>query len=464
MKTIYRLLLGAVCIGAIAPAASAQQHTYSGYFLDGYTYRYQMNPAMDNEKNFVAMPGLGNLNIGFQGNLHLKNIFYNVDGRTSLFTNPNVSAAEVMKGIKDNNRLGTHNQINILSGGWKAWGGYNTVSLSAIANADVAVPGTFFELAKEGIENKTYDIRNLRGRASAYAQIALNHSRDIKQVPGLRVGAAVKFLIGVGGLDVQLDDANLSLGTDAWTATTRGNIYASIGGFQFDHKTYDPKGTSGMLPYEYVSGGKIDKFSLNGFGMAFDLGATYKWNDFRFSAAFLDLGFISWGKTQWASTNGTQTVNTDAYIFNADKDADNSFSNEMDNLKDNFSKLYQLQDMGHKSSRTNGLAATMNFGVDYEFPIYRKLHFGVLSSTRIYGPYSSSHVRFSANVAPVKCFSADINLGAGTFGADFGWMLNVHTTGFNFFLGMDHTLGKLAKQGIPLSSNASLNLGINFPF
>lgn len=32
------------------------------------------------------------------------------------------------------------------------------------------------------------------------------------------------------------------------------------------------------------------------------------------------------------------------------------------------------------------------------------------------------------------------------------------------FLGMDHTLGKLAKQGLPLSSNAAVNLGINFPF
>ena len=29
---------------------------------------------------------------------------------------------------------------------------------------------------------------------------------------------------------------------------------------------------------------------------------------------------------------------------------------------------------------------------------------------------------------------------------------------------MDNTLGKLARQGIPLNSNASVNLGINFPF
>ena len=29
---------------------------------------------------------------------------------------------------------------------------------------------------------------------------------------------------------------------------------------------------------------------------------------------------------------------------------------------------------------------------------------------------------------------------------------------------MDHTLGKLSKEGVPLSSNASVNFGINVPF
>ena len=208
----------------------------------------------------------------------------------------------------------------------------------------------------------------------------------------------------------------------------------------------------------------MDNFYITGFGLGFDLGATYKWNDFTFSAAALDLGFLRYGKTQWASTDGTQTIETDAYIFNVDKDADNSFKNEWKDMKDDLSRLYQLKNMGHKNSHTRGLAATLNFGVEYELPYYRKLHFGFLNSTRIYGPFTSTQFRLSATVAPVKCFSADVNMGLGTYGADFGWMLNVHTTGFNLFLGMDHTLGKLAKQGVPLSSNASLNFGINFPF
>lgn len=466
MKSVNKILIIAGLIAGTTLATDAQ-NTYSGYFLDNYTYRFQMNPAFgnDDKTGFVSMPGIGNINLAIRGNLHLTDIFYNVDGRTSLFTNPNVGVNEVMKKIGNRNKIGTNDKIDILSAGFKAFGGYNTVSISAVVNAEASIPGSFFSLAKEGITNKTYAIDDMFGYANAYAQIALNHSRDIKQVPGLRVGAAVKFLIGVGSIDFRFKEADLTLGTDSWIARTNADIYASITGFSFDQKKYYPKGNQGDLdPRDYVSGGKVDGFGLNGFGMGFDLGAEYKWTDFKFSAALLDLGFIAWGKTAWASTNGTQTINTDAYTFSTQDDSENSFKHQFDNIKDDASKLYQLKDNGYKNSYTRGLAATLNLGVDYEFPYYRKLHFGLLNSTRINGNYSWTQFRLSANVNPVKFFSADINLGVGTYGASFGWLINFHHTGINFFLGMDHTMGKVCKQFIPLSSNASFNMGLNFPF
>ena len=64
----------------------------------------------------------------------------------------------------------------------------------------------------------------------------------------------------------------------------------------------------------------------------------------------------------------------------------------------------------------------------------------------------------------MKWVSGGINMVAGTYGVGFGWLLNIHTTGFNLFVGMDHTIGRLSKQLIPLKSNADFNLGINFPF
>lgn len=457
MKSYIKKLM--ICAGLATCAAGASaQSTYSGYFLDNYDYRFQMNPAFGNNNGFVSFPALGNLNIHMRGNLHLNDVLYSLNGKTVLFTNPGISEKEALSKFSDKNRFGTNEKIDIMTVGFKGLGGYNTVSLSAVVNAEVSVPGSFFSLAKEGITNKTYDIENMFGNANAYAQLALNHSRDIKQVPGLRVGATLKVLIGAGDIDFKFNEAKLRLGEDKWIAQTNADIYASIGGFRYDMDRSKQTGK------DYVSGGNLDDYKPQGFGLGLDLGAEYKWNDFNFSAAVLDLGFINWGKTQWASTNGTREIDTDAYIFNADDNADNSFDNEFDRLKDNLALLYQLDNNGEISSRTKALAATVNLGVQYELPVYRKLHFGLLNSTRINGKYTWTQFRLSANVAPVKFFSADVNVMAGTYGVGFGWLLNIHPKGFNLFLGMDQTIGKLAKQGVPLNSNASFNFGINFPF
>lgn len=132
---------------AVATVATVSaQNTYSGYFLDNYTYRYEMNPAFGNSKNYIGMPGLGNVNVAMHGTLHLSDILYNVDGKTVLFTNPGVAAGPALDKFKDNNRLSTNNKFEILSGGFKAFGGYNTINISAVANVDMALPESFFPL------------------------------------------------------------------------------------------------------------------------------------------------------------------------------------------------------------------------------------------------------------------------------------------------------------------------------
>lgn len=434
------------------------QMTYSGYFLENYDYRFQMNPAFGNDKGFVSLPALGNLNMNVHGNLHVTDVVYSLNGKTVLFTNPGISDSEAMSKFGAKNRLGSGEKVDILSVGFKGIGGYNTVSLSAVANVDVSVPGSFFSLAKEGVTNSTYEVENMFGNVNGYVQLALNHSRDIRQVPGLRVGAALKVLVGAGSFDFRFNEAKLILGENEWIARSNAEVYASVGGFKYkmDHSNETGK--------DYVSGGEIDKFKPTGFGLGLDLGAEYKWNDFKFSAAVLDLGFMNWGKTQKASTNGTQEFTTDAFHFSADNDAENSFDNEWNRLTDDVARLYQMTEVEEISSYTRALSATLNFAAQYELPQYRRLHFGLLNSTKINGKYTWTQFRLSANVQPVNCFSADVNVVAGTYGIGFGWLLNFHATGFNLFMGMDQIFAKTAKQGIPLNSNAAVNFGINFPF
>lgn len=440
------------------PAILTAQNTYSGYFVDGYTYRFRMNPAFGNDSTkFVSIPGVANINVAARGNLHVRDVFYNVDGKTTTFLNPGVSVSELMNNLSDNNKVGADVNITVLAGGFKAWGGYNTVSINARANANLRAPKELFRLLKQGVENKTYDISNLGAHADAYVEMAFGHSREINK--HWRVGGALKFLLGGGNMDAKLNNAKLTLGEDNWTIQSNAELHSSVKGLYY--KTDLNKNTG----HEYVSGMDVDGIGLNGFGMALDLGAVYTLNqDWQFSAALLDFGFIHWNNDMLATTHGTKTFETDRYTFNVNDDATNSFDNEWDKIRDDISALYELDNAGDAGGRTKMIAATLNFGAQYTLPVYRKLNFGLVNTTRIQGDYTWTDFRLSANVAPVKMFSASANLALGTYGAGFGWLLNYHYTGFGIFMGMDHTLGKLSKDGIPLSSNASFNLGMNVLF
>lgn len=165
-----------------------------------------------------------------------------------------------------------------------------------------------------------------------------------------------------------------------------------------------------------------------------------------------------------ASTNGNSYFNTDTYLFSLDDKAYHNTDDEWDRFAEGLANLYELQDNGDQGRRNKMLAATLNFGAEYTLPTYQRLSFGLLNTTRLHGQYSWTDFRISANVEPVDVFSASLSFAAVTYGCSFGWMLNLHVTGFNFFLAMDHTLGSLSSEGIPLGSNATANSGINFLF
>ncbi len=451
-----------IAIAMIMGAASltmAAQNTQSGYFVEDYTYRFQMNPAYGNSKGFVSMPGLGNLNIGVSGNLNLSDVLYNLNGKTTTFMNPGISAQEAMSNFSDVNKLSSNIRIGILSVGFKGFGGYNTVSVNARTMVDAHLPKSLFSLLKEGVTNSTYSIEDTRVKARAFAEVALSHSHDINE--NLRIGATAKILLGAGDVEARLDNAKLVLGQDSWSIQSNADVHASLKGLKYDTDINKDSG------HRYVSDIDVDGAGLGGFGVAFDLGAVYKapfLDGLTLSASLLDLGFISWSNDMVASTQGVKTFDTDKYTFNVDNDAPNSFKNEWKDIKGALTSLYELDDLGDMGGRTTGVGATMNIGAEYAFPLYKKLTFGLLNTTRFQGDYSWTDFRLSANVAPVKCFDASVNVAAGTYGTSFGWLANLHVTGFNLFLGMDHTFAKMAKQGVPLSSNAQVNFGLNFPF
>lgn len=449
--------------GVLATAMSgAAQDTRAGYFLDDYTYRFLMNPALEPaHKTFVAFPGLGNVDVNMRGNLALTDVLYNVNGQTTTFMNPGVSASEVMGNLSDMNRVGVDTRVNILGFGFKMCGGVTTINISARASAHVRLPNSVFSFLKEGVSNRTYEIDGLKARAIGYAELSLGHSHAINSE--WRVGANLKFLAGVGSLSADLDRASLILDRDSWDIVTNATIHTSLKDMYYS-TSYNED-----THREYVDGLDGDFKPMNGFGMAMDLGVVYKPKalpDWEFSAALLDLGFMKWKNDLVASTNGDRQFRSSVYNFSADNDAPNSFEDEWDLMRDDLEELYQLDDMGDQGGRSQMLNATLNLGAKYTLPMYDRLSFGLLNTTRIAGAFSWTDFRLSANLQPVRNISLAVNGSVGTLGCSFGWIANLRIPGMGLqlFLAQDNAFFKVAKQGVPLHSNASVSLGLNFVY
>lgn len=447
--------------------AVTAQTMNSAYFTGDYKYRHDLNPAYGNEQNYISWPALGNLNVSTHGNFGYGDVVMNnpmfgkgSDKKMTTFLNPYISSSDALSGFsKGNNRISGNVDITILSAGFKAFGGYNTIELGARTSFGMSLPYELFEFAKN-TGNKSYDIGDVTANATAFAQLAFGHSHQIGDK--LRIGAKVKFLFGGARADLKMENLKADLtADDKWTVTGKATANVSMKGFTYlesEEEYNDPqRGT-----YRKVDDVDIDGAGLGGFGMAFDLGGIYKINrDWTVSAAVVDLGFINW------SNNMQATNRSQSFIFNGfhdtavKSDHTNSLDNQADKYGDQIADFANLSDEGDQGSRSTGFGATVNVGCEYTLPVYRKLTFGLLSSTRINGEHTWTEGRLSANVAPLKWLDGGINFAVNSYTASMGWVLNIHPKGQNFFIGMDHLLGKTSKEFIPLSSNASVCVGFN---
>lgn len=447
--------------------AVTAQTMNSAYFTGDYKYRHDLNPAYGNEQNYISWPALGNLNVSTHGNFGYGDVVMNnpmfgkgSDKKMTTFLNPYISSSDALSGFsKGNNRISGNVDITILSAGFKAFGGYNTIELGARTSFGMSLSYELFEFAKN-TGNKSYDIGDVTANATAFAQLAFGHSHQIGDK--LRIGAKVKFLFGGARADLKMENLKADLtADDKWTVTGKATANVSMKGFTYlesEEEYNDPqRGT-----YRKVDDVDIDGAGLGGFGMAFDLGGIYKINrDWTVSAAVVDLGFINW------SNNMQATNRSQSFIFNGfhdtavKSDHTNSLDNQADKYGDQIADFANLSDEGDQGSRSTGFGATVNVGCEYTLPVYRKLTFGLLSSTRINGDHTWTEGRLSANVAPLKWLDGGINFAVNSYTASMGWVLNIHPKGQNFFIGMDHLLGKTSKEFIPLSSNASVCVGFN---
>ena len=465
MKKSLRYMAAALTMAAAILPTSAQELRTS-YFMETSNYRHQMNPALL-DSPYVGLL-FSNINIGMTGNIGAKQFIFDTNGlpgytgnyRYTTFMDPNVDAKTFLNKLHDKNRFDLYLNYNLFSVGFKAWGGVNLLELNLRSNTNLTLPKGLFEFAKTAGEKEHYEFGGLGMRTQNYMELALGHSRDINDQ--WRVGGKLKFLIGAAYADFTADNVTLDMTEDAWRIQSNAQMKASLLKSDVIHEDPSKNSADGRPRVK-----ELDNFgfSLPGFGMALDLGVTYKpIENLTLSAAITDLGFISWKNTHHASSQGDYTFDGFNNIYiGSDKDQTEDIDDQFDQIGDDLEEMFSVYDDGTKTA-TQALAATLNVGAEYKLPAYDKLKFGFLYTSRIHGKYSWHQGMLNVGVRPVKWFECNVNGAVTSTGVTAGGMLSLKAPHFNFYIAADRFFSKMGKQGVPLnSSNGNITFGMTFP-
>ena len=434
----------------------------SSYFLEGATFRHQLNPAFTGERNYISIPLLGNINVGTSSNIGLTDFIYKYNDPESkydltTFMSSSVSREEFLGNLKTNNQINTNCGLTILSAGFHAWGGFNTIELGVKSNSSVNLPYELFNFMKTGMDQEVYHIKNFAANSNNYVELALGHAHEIND--RLTIGAKLKFLVGGANVDTKIDQMDVELTGDKWQIMANGTINTSVGGGYYKKMAENPDEITGF-DVENNAGPA-------GYGAGIDLGATYKIGDnLILSASVLDLGFINWKNSLKGVTHNNEPFTFDGFnnIAVDPEDGDpNSIDEQLENMKDDLEDMTKFYDEG-TVSRTTTLASTVNFGAEYLF-LNDKMSLGALTTTHINKPYTWSQAMAALNMRPARWLDASVNYSYSTFGSNLGWMLNFHPKGFTFFVGSDRMITNVTPQYIPTNNfNTNICFGFNITF
>ncbi|KAA6338381.1 hypothetical protein EZS27_013606 [termite gut metagenome] len=438
----------------------------SSYFLEGASLRHQMNPAFQSENNYISIPLIGNTVVDIQGNVGLSNFIYEIDNpnyELTTFLNPSLNRDAFLNKLHDNNRLNIGLNLTLLSFGFHAWNGFNTVELGVKSNTSLNIPYALFDFMKTGMSNgkQEYNIKDLSLRSTNYAELAFGHARTLSDK--LQVGAKFKILIGGAGINAQIDDMYVKMNEDEWEVRMHGDWDASLKGGAF--KTRKSSDNTRYL----INGFDVNSPGIGGFGAGIDLGAIYALReDITLSAAILDFGFISWNNALRGYNDGIpfKFNGFENLVIKSESSSSKTILREQfDDVIDDAKDMLMFYDKGETGGRATMLATTVNLGAEYVFPYYDKMTFGLLSSTRINGIYTWSEARLSANVSPLKWFNTALSYGLSNYGSSLGWALNFHPANFNAYLGFDYLATTLTPQFLPVNKpNFVTSIGFNVTY
>lgn len=457
MKRIITLLITILTVTSVF----AQHNHRTGYFLDGYTYKYKINPAFGADRGYFAIPVAGFTSVALETPLQLSSLLYPTgnNGELVTFLDPSVALEDVMKGVNAMNPINLNADLGLISFGFNTKKSFHTLDLSVKADARLNVPGAVFSWAKQ--YNDALDMSQLALNADARLELSYGYSRAI--LKNARFGFRIKLLAGLAKAQYQMDNLQLAASKDKWTVESTGSGYYAAP-IPLITEGYDNRITGFELPEDYY---QIidDVLASRNLGAAIDLGFSMDVLKYMtVSASITDLGVMTWNNV---SMLGSPESHWTYDGFEGIGNEDMNWNEQLEMLGEELLDIIYPRVTSEGEKKLDMLSMTAHVGLELRIPFWQRLSVGALGSARFDGPYSWYEGRASVNCALFRWFSFSGSYAYSTYGESYGAAINFHPKGLNLFVGLDSfkPLLNMTTQYVPIDSfNTNLSVGLNLAF
>ncbi len=420
------------------------QYSLNGYFMPESTQSNMLNPAFTPDHGYFLLPVIGGTGAQVSSNsLSIDKLFYNnPTGENNLvwFLDVDIDKSDLINSLADDNYISSDITTTIFGAGFHRKNVFWSYGVNLRATSDLSIPSGVFDLAVLNQADNVYDINNLNASLSAYLESYVGASFNIGKVA---VGAKVKFLMGLLDASIEYDNMQFALNDNEWSISSKGHIDATaaglslkneLSGFSFDNLDYAPK------------------FGISGYGLGFDLGASYDiCKNLTISASALDLGFITWNKSNSISAESASSYTYSGAIFS---------SNGAENENFDIDDILTFNDT-ESQNRTRSLNSTFNVAAEYRM-LGDRIAAGVLYTSRLRLGYTENEITAVASFRPTGWLTA--NASYSFMESQIGAAINLHPCWINLFVGMDYIPSSVTTQYLPISeSRINMYVGVAIP-
>ncbi|WP_372643268.1 DUF5723 family protein [Ancylomarina sp.] len=377
------------------------------YLMQNVPQSNQLNPAIQPEcKVFLGFPGLSSIYVNYANNgFTYSDIIKDGTGlqKDSLVVDIN----SFHDALQSTNTIVNQLDYTFFSLGIRAKKMFFTLDVSSKIDNRLGFDKglvSFLKNGNAGYMGRTANLGAIGLDGTAYNEVALGVSKQVTEK--LTVGVKAKMLFGVANM--HMDQSNLS-------------VYTSESGDLVQLRSKQLMKVSMPLDVTQDADGYIDDVDVldddfdgtffsgtNNKGFAFDLGATYQFNDrTTFYASILDIGGIKWNDTyelsqdatfDWQGGDWSQSGNSNDPNYREIEDV-------MEDLTDSIADAFRFKDKAGSYSRA--LPTKIYLGGSYK--LNERVNVGAVSRTEIFNGKVRPSLSLSANTRVIRNFSASLS-------------------------------------------------------